>query len=208
MIVGSPESDPNGVLSGASFVVFGKTDGTAVELSTIEANSENTPAAGFMINGVAADDSSGRSSVSNAGDVNGDGLDEVIFAFNGGTNPTSGYRWGFDNTIAGIGGDAKFYKTEIRAKSYYPIEYGDYVLGFKTGLGLITAIDDKITSSNRFFLGGKTVRGFDNAGVGPRDTGNNQAIGGNNYYNVSFELGIIAKSQDDGLQILTNTKNA
>ena len=103
-------------------------------------------------------------------------------------NPTSGYRWGFDNTIAGIGGDAKFYKTEIKAKTYYPIEYGDYVLGFKTGLGLITAIEDNITSSNRFFLGGKTLRGFDKSGVGPRDTGNNQAIGGNNYYNVSFEL--------------------
>ena len=103
-------------------------------------------------------------------------------------NPTSGYRWDFDNTIAGIGGDAKFYKTEIKAKTYYPIEYGDYVLGFKTGLGLITAIEDNITSSNRFFLGGKTLRGFDKAGVGPRDTGNNQAIGGNNYYNVSFEL--------------------
>ena len=78
LIIGSPESDPNGVLSGASFVVFGKTDGTAVELSTIEANPDDTPAAGFMINGVAADDSSGRSSVSNAGDVNGDGLDDLI----------------------------------------------------------------------------------------------------------------------------------
>ena len=78
LIVGSPESDPNGVLSGASFVVFGKTDGAAVELSTIEANPDDTPAAGFMINGVAADDSSGRSSVSNAGDVNGDGLDDLI----------------------------------------------------------------------------------------------------------------------------------
>ena len=77
LIVGSPESDPNGALSGASFVVFGKTDGVAVELSAIETNSGAT-AAGFMINGVAADDTSGRSSVSNAGDVNGDGLDDLI----------------------------------------------------------------------------------------------------------------------------------
>ena len=77
LIIGSPESDPNGPLSGASFVVFGKTDGEAVELSAIEANS-GTTAAGFMINGVSADDSSGRSSVSNAGDVNGDGLDDLI----------------------------------------------------------------------------------------------------------------------------------
>ena len=77
LIVGSPESDPNGAFSGASYVVFGKTSGEAVELSTIEANSNEIPA-GFMINGVAADDSSGRSSVSNAGDVNGDGLDDLI----------------------------------------------------------------------------------------------------------------------------------
>ena len=38
------------------------------------------------------------------------------------------------------------------------------------------------------FLGGKTIRGFDNAGIGPRDTGNNQAIGGNNFYNLSLEM--------------------
>ncbi len=77
LIIGSPGSDPNGLLSGASFVVFGKTDGEAVELSTIEENSNAFPA-GFMINGVTTNDSSGRSSVSNAGDVNGDGLDDLI----------------------------------------------------------------------------------------------------------------------------------
>jgi outer membrane protein insertion porin family len=37
-------------------------------------------------------------------------------------------------------------------------------------------------------LGGKTLRGFDNTGVGPRDTGNNQVVGGNNFYNFSIEL--------------------
>ena len=103
-------------------------------------------------------------------------------------NPSSGYRWRFDNTLAGIGGDAKFYKSVFNIKSFYPINYGDYVLGLRSGLGFISPIDDKITSSNRFLLGGKTLRGFDNAGVGPRDTGNNQAVGGNNFYNLSFEL--------------------
>ena len=103
-------------------------------------------------------------------------------------NPTSGYRWHIDNTLSGIGGDAKFYKSVFNIKSYYPINYGDYILGFKTGLGIIRAIEDNITSSNRFFLGGKSIRGFDSDGIGPRDTGNNQAIGGNNFYNLSFEL--------------------
>ena len=103
-------------------------------------------------------------------------------------NPTSGYNWKFSNTLAGIGGDATFYKSVLNSRIYYPIDYGDYVFGFKSGLGFITAIDDKITSSNRFFLGGKKLRGFDNGGLGPRDTGNNQAVGGNNFYNFSFEL--------------------
>ena len=103
-------------------------------------------------------------------------------------NPTSGYNWKFSNTVAGIGGDATFYKSILNSRIYYPIDYGDYVFGFKSGAGFITAIDDKITSSNRFFLGGKKLRGFDNGGLGPRDTGNNQAVGGNNYYNFSFEL--------------------
>ena len=103
-------------------------------------------------------------------------------------NPTDGYRWRVENTFAGIGGDANFYKSVFNLKSYYPIDYGEYILGFKTGAGFITSFEDKITSSNRFFLGGKTLRGFDNAGVGPRDTGNNQAVGGNNFYNLSFEL--------------------
>ena len=60
--------------SGASFVVFGKTDGSVVELSDIEGD---TNSGGFVINGVSGGDQSG-SSVSSAGDVNGDGFDDLI----------------------------------------------------------------------------------------------------------------------------------
>jgi hypothetical protein len=72
LIVGAFDDDPNGSKSGASFVVFGKMDGTAVELSAVEAGT-----GGFVINGVSANDYSGRS-VSSAGDVNGDGFDDLI----------------------------------------------------------------------------------------------------------------------------------
>ena len=72
LIVGAWGDDPNGSGSGASFVVFGKSDGTAVELSDVEAGT-----GGFVINGVSAGDGSGIS-VSNAGDVNGDGQDDLI----------------------------------------------------------------------------------------------------------------------------------
>ncbi|MBL6709105.1 MAG: FG-GAP repeat protein, partial [Pseudomonadales bacterium] len=74
LIVGARFADPNGRSSGASYVVFGKADGTTVAVSDLESG---TSTSGFAINGVAADDLSGRS-VSNAGDVNGDGLDDLI----------------------------------------------------------------------------------------------------------------------------------
>ena len=79
LIVGANSDDPNGLSSGASFVVFGKTDGSAVELSDIESDANS---GGFVINGVSEGDQSGRS-VSSAGDVNGDGFDDLIIGANG-----------------------------------------------------------------------------------------------------------------------------
>ena len=103
-------------------------------------------------------------------------------------NPKSGYSISFANTLAGFGGDSSFIRSIFRSKNFYPLNYGDYTLGLKSGVGFINSLDDKITSSNRFYMGGKSLRGFDNTGVGPRDTGNNQVVGGNNFYNFSLEL--------------------
>ena len=103
-------------------------------------------------------------------------------------NPTSGYRVKFSNTLSGIGGDTSFLKSVVNYRHYIPINYGDYIFSFKSGAGFITGLDDKVTSSNRFLLGGNTLRGFDSAGFGPRDTGNNEAVGGNNFYNLSLEI--------------------
>ena len=75
IIIGALNADPRGSNSGASYVVFGKTDGGIVELSDIENNTTDTT--GFVINGAESFDQSG-SSVSRAGDVNGDGFDDII----------------------------------------------------------------------------------------------------------------------------------
>ena len=71
IIVGVSRAEPNGLFSGASYVVFGKSDGGVVELSDIDNGG------GFAINGASRLDQSGFS-VSGAGDVNGDGLDDII----------------------------------------------------------------------------------------------------------------------------------
>ena len=75
VIIGAHRDDPNGnAESGASFVVFGKENGH-VELSAVEINGAHN--LGFVINGVGAGDYAGQS-VSAAGDVNGDGFDDLL----------------------------------------------------------------------------------------------------------------------------------
>ena len=72
VIVGAPRADSNKMDAGKSYVIFGKTDSTAIKLSAIASG-----IGGFVINGEGQSSLSGRS-VSNAGDVNGDGLDDLI----------------------------------------------------------------------------------------------------------------------------------
>lgn len=79
LCVGAPYVDFNGKKNvGASYVIFGKQDGfsAAFELSTL--NGSN----GFKLVGVDGYDFAGRS-VSEAGDFNGDGLDDIIIGASG-----------------------------------------------------------------------------------------------------------------------------
>ncbi len=73
LIIGAPLASPNGNYSGASYVVFGKAGGFAANLNLSTLDGSN----GFKLSGVADDDRFGGS-VSGAGDVNGDGFDDVI----------------------------------------------------------------------------------------------------------------------------------
>lgn len=73
VIIGAQNADPNGDSSGQSYVVFGSAAGFAASLDLAALDGSN----GFAINGIAPPDSSGFS-VSDAGDFNGDGLDDVL----------------------------------------------------------------------------------------------------------------------------------
>ncbi|SPJ27608.1 calcium-binding protein [Falsiruegeria mediterranea] len=74
LIIGARNADPGGRDgAGESYVVFGSTAGFAPTLSLSSLNGSN----GFVIEGIEEGDSSG-SSVSAAGDVNGDGFGDVI----------------------------------------------------------------------------------------------------------------------------------
>jgi len=102
LLIGAHRADSNGTDSGASYVVFGRSTAFAstIDLSSLVGSS------GFRLDGVSAGDQSGDS-VSAAGDVNGDGIDDlVIGAFaadpNGGTSGSSYVVFGRSTAFASI----------------------------------------------------------------------------------------------------------
>jgi len=102
-------------------------------------------------------------------------------------DPTEGYYLEMDETLAGFGGDAKFLRTKLSAAYYKPLLFKSVILGASGKLGYVTGLGDKVTQSQRFNLGGRDVRGFGSGGIGPRDTGSSDAVGGNKMYAGSFE---------------------
>ncbi|MGH8577148.1 MAG: integrin alpha [Gammaproteobacteria bacterium] len=80
LLIGAPNAGPNGTSSGASYVVFGRDSfPESLDLSDLDGTN------GFLLNGVAAGDLSGLA-VSGAGDVNGDGLADLLIGASGAPN--------------------------------------------------------------------------------------------------------------------------
>jgi len=105
-------------------------------------------------------------------------------------DPTDGYFMSYKIDIAGLGGSEKFVHNEVRAGIYEPL-FGTSIVGSLEGSGgIITGLDgDEIRISERFLLGGNRLRGFKVGGVGPRDLGSDDSLGGAQYYVGSAEIG-------------------
>jgi Ca2+-binding RTX toxin-like protein len=73
LIVGANRAEPNGPYSGQSYVVFGSSEEFPANLELTDLDGTN----GFALNGINKYDFSGIS-VSGAGDINGDGFDDLI----------------------------------------------------------------------------------------------------------------------------------
>ncbi|MGB1035280.1 MAG: integrin alpha, partial [Primorskyibacter sp.] len=88
LIIGANESNADGTESGEAYVLYGKTDLADIDLANIDASD------GFFIQGDVAGDNAGHS-VSGAGDLNGDGFDDLIVGAldgdDGGTNTGEAY---------------------------------------------------------------------------------------------------------------------
>ena len=103
-------------------------------------------------------------------------------------DPSEGYLLEMDETLSGFGGDVKFLRTRLSAAYYKPMLFKSVIFGVSGKLGYITGLGDKVTQSQRFYLGGRDVRGFGSGGIGPRDTGSLDAVGGNKMYAGRVEI--------------------
>ena len=103
-------------------------------------------------------------------------------------DPSEGSLIELAQEVAGVGGDAQFYRVVANAAYYKPVLFNSYFFGVKGRVGQVSGLGEKVTQSQRFFLGGRRVRGFDSSGIGPRDLGSNAAVGGNTVMNGSFEV--------------------
>ncbi|HYI72477.1 MAG TPA: outer membrane protein assembly factor BamA [Skermanella sp.] len=102
-------------------------------------------------------------------------------------NPTEGYFIRLNNEIAGLGGDAHFSRNRLGAGVYFPVTEGT-VLSFLGEVGYIVGFGEDVAISDRFFLGGDSLRGFAPAGVGPRELNSDDSLGGNRFARASAEL--------------------
>ncbi|WP_245667602.1 outer membrane protein assembly factor BamA [Neptunicoccus sediminis] len=119
-------------------------------------------------------------------------------------DPTAGFIFSIDQTLAGLAGDSKYYKAVANAKGYRNIFNEEVVLSAELEGGYLKSFGGNSTSIiDRFQLGGNTLRGFEAFGIGPRDvsadpnnpgTNFDAALGGNFYalarLEASFPIGL------------------
>lgn len=107
--------------------------------------------------------------------------------------PTEGYYFRVNNEFAGLGGSQRFLRNNVGAGQYFPLAE-QVTLSLSGSAGHILGLGEKIRITDRYFLGGETLRGFASAGVSPRATGSDDALGGLwQYYGtaqVKFPLGL------------------
>jgi len=109
--------------------------------------------------------------------------------------PTSGISLNFGQDFAGVGGDSHYMRSSVDFRSYYePVSDLVSIVHLQAGdiLGLGT---DTIRMLDDFKMGPNLVRGFQPAGIGPRDVtnflygyGTGDALGGTMYWGASLEL--------------------
>jgi outer membrane protein insertion porin family len=103
-------------------------------------------------------------------------------------DPREGMVLRLRNELAGLGGDIQFFKSSVGGEYHFPLAE-NWTISVDGEVGAIVGLDQDTRISDRYFIGGATCRGFEFAGVGPRDGPTEDALGGKNFYAGTLEMG-------------------
>ena len=101
--------------------------------------------------------------------------------------PTKGYRVRMTNDLAGLGGNKRHFRNTVTAAKYFTLVDG-WVLSFDGRAGYIVGLGEDVHLTERYYIGGDDLRGFETSGVGPRDDITDDALGGQWMYTGTAEL--------------------
>lgn len=102
--------------------------------------------------------------------------------------PTRGFDLTARQDFAGFGGDVNYVRSELEGNWYYGIR-PRWIVQLSGSAGYVQSWGgDQVRINDRFFKGGYSFRGFEVAGLGPRDTNTGDALGGNLYAIATAEL--------------------
>jgi len=93
-------------------------------------------------------------------------------------SPTSGVFASFSQDFAGLGGDVDYLRSVADARGYYPITNKITLVGRVQGGDIVGWGGQDVRLTDLFFKGGETIRGFQRAGLGPRDACESPVDGG------------------------------
>jgi outer membrane protein insertion porin family len=105
-------------------------------------------------------------------------------------NPTRGFYVDFNQDLAGLGGDVNFVRTDLEAAWFHGFTK-DLILSVTGSTGYVLGwAGDSVRINDRYYRGGLTFRGFETAGIGPRESSafRADALGGKLYAIGTVEL--------------------
>jgi outer membrane protein insertion porin family len=105
-------------------------------------------------------------------------------------DPTSGYFVSLGNDFAGVGFGVDYVRSKVNFGYYYSVA-PDWVLSLTGEAGDIFGWDgQQVLLQDRFFVGGDNLEGFQDGGIGPRDSVTDDSLGGQKYWVGAVTLGV------------------
>jgi outer membrane protein insertion porin family len=104
-------------------------------------------------------------------------------------NPTDGYYLSLSNIFTGIGGNVRHLNNILNLSYYYPlIPSNGVVLNVRARGGYLFKMGKPLRVLDRHTLGGRSLLGFDDGGIGPKDTRTDDFIGGKKFVSSTVEV--------------------